>query len=237
MLLLTLHTGKDSPTLFEKIFTKETVIAIGVVPVVAALIITVTLFVIIGVVLCLYYCKKLDNQRDNNNNSNELRHLVVNKTTDVLSELTAYLLTEKNHDVRKEAITTIKEIMLGQLNLCKKQGVTLGTQTSRESARTTSRLSSQQNSTAGGDGSEDVIDGPEVAGDSPPSYESAVAEQELTELLKSCISDIVEAQTTLLQDDGCIVTNHSCTTVTITVSEEQNSTKCDVPQLQCESTV
>lgn len=232
ILHLTLHTDKDSPTLFEKIFTKETVIAIGVVPVVAALIITVSLFVTIGVVLCLYYYKKLNNQRDTNNNSNELRHLVVNNTTEVLSELNKHLPTETNADVRKEVITSIKEIMLGQLQLCKKQGVTLGTQTSRESART-----SHQNSTPEGDiGEGDVFDGPEVAGDSPPSYDSAVAsaEQELTELLKSCISDIVQAQATLLQDDG---RNHSHTTVTITVSEEQNSTECDIPPLLCETTV
>ena len=227
MLLLTLHTDKDSPTLFEKIFTRETVIAIGVVPVVAALIITITLFVIIGVVLCLYFCKRLNNQREKNNSNNELRHLVVNKTTDVLSELKTYLPTETNADVRKEVIISIKEIMLDQLKLCKKQGVTLGTQTSRESAR-------------GGGGGEDVIDGPGVARemiDSPPSYESAVAEQNLTELLKSCISDIVQAQDSLLHNDGCNVTNHSRTTVTITVSEEQESTKGEIPQLQSETTV
>lgn len=209
-------------------------------------VLVVALFVIIGVVLCLYCYKHLNNQRDKNNNRNELSHLVVDKTTEILSELQTHLLTETNHDVRKEVITSIKEIMLGQLSLCKKHSVTLGTQTSRESTKTTSRMSSQQNSTTEGDGGEDVADGPaaiQFAGemnDHPPSYENTVAEKELADLLNSCISDIIQAQATLLQDDNCNGTNgtnSSHTIVTVTVTEDQKSTKAETQQPLIETTV
>ena len=174
---------------------------------------------IIGLVKCVYFHKKFTAKESENQSNNNLKGLVSNNTTEVLKELRSFMATEKNLDIRREALLTFRDLGLAQANLCKKTYITLATQTSHLSGRSTSKEPSRQTSDVTSGEDTDQVDGPasgrllynEFNGDDielqPPPYDqlSVVAEvdakeQELADLLATCISDIVQA--TLVQDEN-----------------------------------
>ena len=211
----------DTPTLFEKILSTRTIIIIGVVPVVGVIIIAT----VIGVVKCVYFYKKYNAKQYKHQNKFELKALVANNTKDILKELRSIMTNEKDLDIRKEALLTFKELSLAQINLlCKTSRVTLATQTSNlATSRSNSQQPSRQTSDATPGEDTDQVDGPAGGGqvssisshqgngsEPPPSYEQLSPithsevdpeEKELTNLLATCISDII-VQATLVQDEN-----------------------------------
>lgn len=203
------HTDTDSPTIFEEIFSTNTIIIIGTVPASIVLIIAT----VVGLVLCVYFDKKFRMQQSEDKNNHDFRCLIANNTNEVLKELRAYADSEKDTEIRKEIIIAIKDIVLNQLKLCKtsKSSVTLGTQTSHATSRTASQQPSRQTSDEVDMGGREETDGPDIvqaesemkfneaitSDINPPDYDTLsdidTSEQQLANLLAQCISEIVQA--------------------------------------------
>ena len=195
-------SDKDSPTIFEKIFTKETIVIIGVVPACTLIVLAVT--IVIGVVLCSYYCAKYNNH-----------HSAPDHYKDIVITALKFVDKEESPEIRKKIISSTDEIFLNTINFCKNEKKIL-------CEKSSSRLPSKQNSTI--DSVEDN-DGPGEL--QPPSYESAIAEIDVEE------RNLRDQLTRHICDFVCLILNDDDydpgieTTMVDSATERQTSTSAN----------